>query len=84
MFLHFIASGVKVSTDFRPYPQVTLAKKAREKRNAARKLLVSGITALLLMPVLKEGVQEAQRRAGGMYMEARMETCSGGQIIWAA
>ncbi|EAN2942384.1 TPA: DUF4102 domain-containing protein [Salmonella enterica] len=67
-YFRYRFGGKENRLTFGPYPQVTLAK-AREKRNAARKLLVSGICPSL-MPVSARSATACGRR---MYMEARME-----------
>ncbi|EDR5754449.1 DUF4102 domain-containing protein, partial [Salmonella enterica subsp. enterica] len=52
-YFRYRFGGKENRLTFGPYPQVTLAK-AREKRNAARKLLVSGICPSLMPVSVKE------------------------------
>ncbi|ESF40219.1 Mobile element protein [Salmonella enterica subsp. enterica serovar Senftenberg] len=63
---------------FGPYPQVTLAE-AREKRDAARKLLVSGICPSLMPVSVKErnGVRAAYVHGGAYGDDAVVVRLSG-------
>ncbi|EPD5090705.1 MULTISPECIES: Arm DNA-binding domain-containing protein [Salmonella] len=64
-YFRYRFGGKENRLTFGPYPQVTLAK-AREKRNAARKLLVSGICPSLMPVSVKErnGVRAAYVHGG--------------------
>ncbi len=77
-YFRYRFGGKENRLTFGPYPQVTLAK-AREKRNAARKLLVSGICPSLMPVSVKErnGVRAAYVHGGAYGDDAVVVRLSG-------
>lgn len=77
-YFRYRFGGKENRLTFGPYPQVTLAK-AREKRNAARKLLVSGICPSLMPVSVKErnGVRAVYVHGGAYGDDAVVVRLSG-------
>lgn len=82
-YFRYRFGGKENRLTFGPYPQVTLAK-AREKRDAARKLLVSGICPSLMPVSVKErnGVRAAYVHGGAYGDDAVLVRLSGREPRW--
>ncbi|EHL7372448.1 DUF4102 domain-containing protein [Salmonella enterica] len=82
-YFRYRFGGKKNRLTFGPYPQVTLAE-AREKHDAARKLLVSGICPSLMPVSVKErnGVRAAYVHGGAYGDDAVLVRLSGREPRW--
>ncbi len=82
-YFRYRFGGKENRLTFGPYPQVTLAE-AREKHDAARKLLVSGICPSLMPVSVKErnGVRAAYVHGGAYGDDAVLVRLSGREPRW--